>query len=232
MYWNHSKSIKTSAARPTFLLCIGLADSLARSTCNLAARHHTSPSWGRALSMLRIRPSNSWPFRSSITFLPPSSSIVMKCKAHAVGRWSEVSHAPQGIEPSHSTGCLGHINANLVGIKNNPDGGNPTGLIKAGNDLLSRGGSIIGAAGLTAVFGMGTGVTPPLWSPASVSSGCRQWRHEFGGWSDVAGSVSRHATETLHQSSALRSNEPNDPAQAACADRRRIAGRSDEAIDR
>ena len=98
----------------------------------------------------------------------------MKCKAHAVGRWSEVSHAPQGIEPSHSTGCLGHINANLVGIKNNPDGGNPTGLIKAGNDLLSRGGSIIGAAGLTAEFGMGSGVAPLLWSPASDHLSQRQ----------------------------------------------------------
>ncbi len=149
-----------------------------------------------------------------------------------VGRWSGVSHAPQGIEQGHGTHHFWHINANLVGIQNNPDGGNPTGLIKAGNDLLSRGGSIIGVAGLTAVFGMETGVTPPLWSPASVSSGCRRWRHEFSGWSDVAGSVSRHATETLRQSSALRSNEPNDPAQAACADRRRIAGRSDEAIDR
>ena len=26
-------------------------------------------------------------------------------------------------------------------------------------------GTIMGLAGLTAVFGMGTGVTPPVWSP-------------------------------------------------------------------
>ena len=36
-----------------------------------------------------------------------------------------------------------------------------------GGDLLSHGihHSTIGAAGLTAVFGMGTGVSPPLWPP-------------------------------------------------------------------
>lgn len=33
---------------------------------------------------------------------------------------------------------------------------------QAGNDLLSRGCSIIGVLGLTAVFGMGTGGTPAL----------------------------------------------------------------------
>ena len=31
-------------------------------------------------------------------------------------------------------------------------------------DFRARG-TIMGLAGLTAVFGMGTGVTPPVWSP-------------------------------------------------------------------
>ena len=49
---------------------------------------------------------------------------------------------------------------------NNPDAFRAPGLVKAGNDLLSRSGSIIGAEGLTAEFGMGSGVAPLLWSPA------------------------------------------------------------------
>ena len=35
----------------------------------------------------------------------------------------------------------------------------------SGDDRLSRRCTIMGPAGLTAVFGMGTGVTPPVWSP-------------------------------------------------------------------
>jgi hypothetical protein len=33
------------------------------------------------------------------------------------------------------------------------------------------GGTIMGLAGLTAVFGMGTGVTPPVWSPEKRPAG-------------------------------------------------------------
>jgi hypothetical protein len=33
------------------------------------------------------------------------------------------------------------------------------------------GGTIMGLAGLTAVFGMGTGVTPPVWSPERRPAG-------------------------------------------------------------
>jgi hypothetical protein len=33
-------------------------------------------------------------------------------------------------------------------------------------------GTIIGLAGLTAVFGMGTGVAPPVWSPEGGRGGC------------------------------------------------------------
>ena len=38
----------------------------------------------------------------------------------------------------------------------------------AGGDLLSRWRSIIGPAGLTAVFGMGTGVAPRVWPPTKA----------------------------------------------------------------
>jgi len=37
-------------------------------------------------------------------------------------------------------------------------------------DFRARG-TIMGPAGLTAVFGMGTGVTPPVWSPESRPAG-------------------------------------------------------------
>ena len=37
-------------------------------------------------------------------------------------------------------------------------------------DFRARG-TIIGPAGLTAVFGMGTGVAPPVWSPEKCPAG-------------------------------------------------------------
>ena len=40
-------------------------------------------------------------------------------------------------------------------------------------DFRARG-TIIGPTGLTAVFGMGTGVTPPVWSPTKRSAGVFQ----------------------------------------------------------
>ena len=50
-------------------------------------------------------------------------------------------------------------------------------------DFRTRG-TIMGRAGLTAVFGMGTGVTPPVWSPekwpAGGKAGPDTW---FRGWS-------------------------------------------------
>ncbi len=45
--------------------------------------------------------------------------------------------------------------------------------VVAGGDLLSRGGSIIGPAVLTAVFGKGTGVSPRVWPPAKAAA--RGW---------------------------------------------------------
>ena len=45
---------------------------------------------------------------------------------------------------------------------------------QVGNDLLSRRCSIIGVQGLTAVFGMGTGGTPALYSPTVPSDAVRR----------------------------------------------------------
>ena len=41
----------------------------------------------------------------------------------------------------------------------------------SGDHRLSRRSTIMGPAGLTAVFGMGTGVTPPVWSPENRPRG-------------------------------------------------------------
>jgi hypothetical protein len=41
----------------------------------------------------------------------------------------------------------------------------------SGDNRLSRRSTIIGLAGLTAVFGMGTGVAPPVWSPEKWPAG-------------------------------------------------------------
>ena len=54
-------------------------------------------------------------------------------------------------------------------------------LNDSGDNRLSRRSTIMGLAGLTAVFGMGTGVTPPVWSPEK-SPGRRSSRagRQFG----------------------------------------------------
>ena len=44
-------------------------------------------------------------------------------------------------------------------------------LKDSGDNRLSRRSTIMGLAGLTAVFGMGTGVTPPVWSPENRPDG-------------------------------------------------------------
>ena len=57
--------------------------------------------------------------------------------------------------------------------------------IPAITDFRAKG-TIMGLAGLTAVFGMGTGVTPPVWSPemypaggqAGRALGFPSWSHE------------------------------------------------------
>jgi hypothetical protein len=50
------------------------------------------------------------------------------------------------------------------------------GLWGSGDDRLSRVSTIMGLAGLTAVFGMGTGVAPPVWSPEDVRGAVRPRR--------------------------------------------------------
>ena len=49
------------------------------------------------------------------------------------------------------------------------------GYQKAGNDLLSRSGSIIGMIVLTTEFGMGSGGTLSLWSPAKQAPELSLW---------------------------------------------------------
>ncbi len=57
--------------------------------------------------------------------------------------------------------------------------------IPAITDFRARG-TIIGPAGLTAVFGMGTGVTPPVWSPEKYPAGGQaQPGTDFRGWSHI-----------------------------------------------
>ncbi len=51
-------------------------------------------------------------------------------------------------------------------------------MIPAMTDFRARG-TIIGLAGLTAVFGMGTGVAPPVWSPENRPAGGQAGRALF-----------------------------------------------------
>ena len=73
-------------------------------------------------------------------------------------------------------------------------------MIPAITDFRAKG-TIMGLAGLTAVFGMGTGVTPPVWSPEK-SPGRRSGR---AGRSD---SVGRSHAQSTWQSHATVHNEP------------------------
>ena len=52
-------------------------------------------------------------------------------------------------------------------------------------DFRARG-TIMGLAGLTAVFGMGTGVAPPVWSPESRPAGGQAGRSRSVRWSGHA----------------------------------------------
>ena len=61
-----------------------------------------------------------------------------------------------------------------------PEGGLRT-ANSSGDDLLSQGFSAqvpSALAGLTSVFGMGTGVTPPLWPPETMLDCGRPSRHD------------------------------------------------------
>ena len=78
-----------------------------------------------------------------------------------------------------------------------------------GGDLLSQGASPqvpSARAGLTAVFGMGTGVSPPLWPPETVRSA--GVLHRFHGEHHASGRV----TATPERSKASTSKNPKPSA--------------------
>ena len=73
----------------------------------------------------------------------------------------------------------------------------------------------MGPAGLTAVFGMGTGVTPPVWSPENRPAGCQATPAAI----PLVGH--RHNVSTPHQKEKVaRPQEPKptlcQPAFAVC----------------
>jgi len=91
-----------------------------------------------------------------------------------------------GVWLNREATTIGHTHVNLEAIK----GGGRTRRAKPprptiaeegrgdsgwgedpGDDRLSRLSTIMGPAGLTAVFGMGTGVAPPVWSPGRRPAG-------------------------------------------------------------
>jgi hypothetical protein len=96
-------------------------------------------------------------------------------------------------------------------------------LLKAGSDLLSRGSSIIGLAGLTAVFGMGTGVTLPVWPPTKVRRSGKGPADCFDP-SEVRGSgaLMLSATFVKHRSWCLSSVVSSHGSAVSCFLRRAI----------
>ena len=81
-----------------------------------------------------------------------------------------------------------------------------------GDDRLSRDCTIMGPAGLTAVFGMGTGVAPPVWSPRKRSAGTFNPAGRVSGmdWSirgrvsPISSAYSTHVTNDLFGSGSVR----------------------------
>ena len=63
-----------------------------------------------------------------------------------------------------------------------------------GDHRLSRQSTIMGPAGLTAVFGMGTGVTPPVWSPRIPAAGDQARRRHLLRWPVTTNRLSRSRT--------------------------------------
>ena len=78
-------------------------------------------------------------------------------------------------------------------------------MIPAMTDFRAKG-TIMGLAGLTAVFGMGTGVAPPVWSPESRPAGGQAGPGvDFGGVGHTRTWHSRHSSRTLTGSLSDRS---------------------------
>src|SRR3954451_6055210 len=71
--------------------------------------------------------------------------------------------------------------------------------IPAMTDFRAKG-TIMGPTGLTAVFGMGTGVAPPVWSPEMRPPGGQAAAVAFAIWND--NSVVDHAGKTGGTSSS------------------------------
>jgi hypothetical protein len=85
------------------------------------------------------------------------------------------------------------------------------GVEASGDDRLSRQSTIMGPAGLTAVFGMGTGVAPPVWSPERRPAG-RQTTPVPNG----AGSATHESSCSAHL--GARDTPPN-PASLSASER-------------
>ena len=71
-------------------------------------------------------------------------------------------------------------------------------------DFRARG-TIMGLAGLTAVFGMGTGVTPPVWSPENRPAGCQATPAAIPRW-PVTGTWSSRYTRSGGTSARTKTN--------------------------
>ena len=97
-------------------------------------------------------------------------------------------------------------------------------------DFRARG-TIMGLAGLTAVFGMGTGVTPPVWSPESARPAVRPGRALwFRGWSHTKSHCWSDEWCLLHdelrQRPLLGSTRPGSLAASIAGSAGWAAGRS------
>ncbi len=75
----------------------------------------------------------------------------------------------------------------------------------SGDNRLSRQSTIMGPAGLTAVFGMGTGVTPPVWSPENRPADCQATPAAIPRWS-VTGTWSSRHTRSSGTSARTKTN--------------------------
>ncbi len=81
----------------------------------------------------------------------------------------------------------------------------------SGDDRLSRRGTIMGPTGLTAVFGMGTGGTPPVWSPERRPAG-----GQAGPGTRSGGSVTRASTARRGRHDVGFVHEHGPPNHAGC----------------
>ncbi len=86
-------------------------------------------------------------------------------------------------------------------------------LIPAITDFRAKG-TIMGLAGLTAVFGMGTGVTPPVWSPEIRPAGGQAGRARLSVcWSDTRAGTLRLLLTSLLRESPLGSSPDRGTAR-------------------